>query len=120
MLRRATGGQFIEIAQLPPDAMSYSDLGAGGAGLTPGESYDYHVQAFNVAGYSDFTGLSVTTSAMLYAPSNLSAIAGRRPHHLDLVTGQRGGELRLYRSDTSGANPTLPLAAAFRQTVTSI
>src|SRR5205085_6854177 len=70
VLRKAsTASQFSEIANLPPNSTSYND-----AGVTPGTRYDYHVQAYNIAGYSDFTGVTVTTPAL--APTNLSATGG--------------------------------------------
>ncbi len=47
---------FSEIASLPPNATSYNNTG-----LSPGVTYDYHVQAYNLAGYSDFAGTTVQT-----------------------------------------------------------
>jgi len=47
---------FSEIASLPPNSTSYNNTG-----LSPGVTYDYHVQAYNLAGYSDFTGTTVQT-----------------------------------------------------------
>src|SRR5262249_48789433 len=49
--RSANHGTFIVIAMLTPDSTSYLDQN-----LTPGNYYEYHIQAFNVAGYNDFTG----------------------------------------------------------------
>jgi hypothetical protein len=55
---RKTGsaGVFTLIATLPANTTTYADTG-----LTPGTFYDYHVQAFNAGGYSDFAGVSLTT-----------------------------------------------------------
>jgi fibronectin type 3 domain-containing protein len=69
VLRRTGTGQFIQIAALPPDSTSYDD-----SGLTPGTAYDYHVQCYNVAGYSDFAGGTITTTTT--APTGLVATAG--------------------------------------------
>jgi len=55
-LTTVAGGNFSLVATLPPTANSYTDTG-----LTPGTSYDYHIQAFNLAGYSDFTGFTTST-----------------------------------------------------------
>jgi hypothetical protein len=59
--RRTGAGEFVIIATLPPNTTSYVDNGPGNAGLTPGIEYDYHIQAGNIAGYSDFTGVTVST-----------------------------------------------------------
>jgi hypothetical protein len=56
--RQANGAGFRTIAVLPTNTASYTD-----AGLTPDTAYDYHIQAYNVAGHSDFTGVSVRTPA---------------------------------------------------------
>ena len=55
---RKTGlaGTFFEIASLPANSTSYNNTG-----LSPGVSYDYHIQAYNLAGYSDFAGTTVQT-----------------------------------------------------------
>ncbi len=50
------GGTFFEIASLPANTTSYANTG-----LNPGVTYDYHVQAYNLAGYSDFVGTTVQT-----------------------------------------------------------
>jgi hypothetical protein len=69
VLRRTGTGQFIQIAALGPNSTSYDD-----SGLSPGTAYDYHVQCYNLAGYSDFTGGTVTTKTT--APTGLTATAG--------------------------------------------
>ena len=59
VLRTAsTSGNFVVIGDLlPPDTTHYVDK----ANVSPGITYDCHIQCSNLAGYSDFTGLSVTT-----------------------------------------------------------
>ncbi len=49
-------GTFIAIATLPPNTTSYFDNN-----LTPNSLYEYHIQAFNIAGFNDFTGFSTST-----------------------------------------------------------
>ena len=56
VLRRVNNVNFAEIASLPANSTSYRDTS-----VQPNTAYEYHIQAYNVAGYSDFTGLSVTT-----------------------------------------------------------
>ena len=56
VLRRISTANFTQIASLPPNSTQYKDTT-----VQPGITYEYHIQAYNVAGYSDFTGLSVTT-----------------------------------------------------------
>ncbi len=56
VLRRVNNVNFAEIGSLPPNSTSYQDKA-----VQPGVAYEYHIQAYNVAGYSDFAGLSVTT-----------------------------------------------------------
>ena len=54
--KTTTGSNFAVIGTLPPDSVSYDDKT-----VQPGLTYDYHIQAYNLAGYSDFTGLTIKT-----------------------------------------------------------
>lgn len=56
VMRRVNNGAFAQIASLNPNTTQYKDLT-----VQPGIAYEYHIQAYNVAGYSDFAGLNVTT-----------------------------------------------------------
>ena len=56
VLRRVNNANFAQIGSLAANSTSYHDLT-----VQPGITYEYHIQAYNVAGYSDFTGLSITT-----------------------------------------------------------
>ena len=55
---RKTGadGLYAVVATLPPSSTTYQDLG-----LSPSTAYEYHVQAYNAGGFSDFTGMATTT-----------------------------------------------------------
>ena len=55
---RKTGpdGAFNLVASLPANSAGYNDRG-----LSPSTAYEYHVLAYNAGGYSDFTGVGVTT-----------------------------------------------------------
>lgn len=56
VLRRTNNADFAQIASLPPSSTSFKDLT-----VQAGVSYDYHIQAYNIAGYSDFAGVSIAT-----------------------------------------------------------
>jgi hypothetical protein len=53
ILRQSGANQFFDIATLPANTTFYLDNN-NGTGLAPGTEYDYHIQEFNIAGYSDF------------------------------------------------------------------
>ncbi|MFI5379946.1 MAG: PA14 domain-containing protein [Tepidisphaerales bacterium] len=74
ILRSAPGSDFFQIALLPPNTTAYTDNGLGGAGLTPGTEYEYHVQAYNIAGYNDFTGTD--TATLTLPPTGPTAAPG--------------------------------------------
>ncbi len=57
IFRKVTSsGTFQYLTTVPANTTSYLDTG-----LAPSTFYDYHVQAINLAGYSDFAGISTTT-----------------------------------------------------------
>ena len=60
--RSANQGTFVVIATLPANTTTYVNTN-----LTPNTLYEYHIQAFNIAGYNDFTGFSTTTLSPLPA-----------------------------------------------------
>jgi hypothetical protein len=63
ILRKTGAAEFRPIVNLPPNTRAYNDFGTAEDPLLPNTTYDYHIQAHNVAGYSDFTGVTVTTPA---------------------------------------------------------
>jgi hypothetical protein len=71
VLRRINNADFAQIGSLPPDSTTYHDTT-----VQPGISYDYHIQAYNIAGYSDFAGVSITT------PLQSQYLAYLAPYHL--------------------------------------
>jgi len=78
ILRSTIGGEFVSITNsLPPNATTYKDTG-----LMSGTEYDYHIQAYNVAGYSDFAGIHTGTIAA--SPASLSADIRRGTDCLEL------------------------------------
>lgn len=54
--KTGTDGAFNLVASLPANSAGYNDRG-----LSPSTAYEYHVLAYNAGGYSDFTGVGVTT-----------------------------------------------------------
>lgn len=58
VLRSINSGTYAQIASFGPDATAYQDFN-----VQPGTSYSYHIQAYNIAGYSDFAGRTISTPA---------------------------------------------------------
>jgi hypothetical protein len=72
ILRKVGSGEFFILATLPPNSATYQD-----ANLQPDTDYDYHIQAFNAAGYVDFTGFGTKTlSSVNLVASDASAQEG--------------------------------------------
>jgi Legume lectin domain/Fibronectin type III domain len=99
VLRKATSAaNFAVVAQLPPNTTTYTDTG-----LTPGTSYDYHIQEYNLAGYSDFSGFTAVTLGSTALPivtvSSASPVA---------VFGIASGSLTFTRN--ASAATALPVA----------
>lgn len=65
--RRSGAGPYSYIAVLPPrqgiGLMTYVD-----SGLKPGTNYDYHIEAFNLVGYNDYSGVNIDTPALSGPP----------------------------------------------------
>jgi hypothetical protein len=109
-ISRKTGenGFFQVIADLPPGSTSFTDNGPGGNGLTPGTFYDYHIQAHNIAGYSDFAGVSTTTRTL--PPTGLVAKGGGDRVSLAWTAPFGADSFSVYRATTAGGEGTIPLA----------
>ncbi|HZL36658.1 MAG TPA: fibronectin type III domain-containing protein [Tepidisphaeraceae bacterium] len=111
LLRGLIGGEFVVIDNnLPPTANSYKDTG-----LTPGTEYDYHIQAFNVAGYSDFAGIHTGTIAV--PPANPQVTIGAGQVSLSWTAPAYDGDAQnltydIYRGTTPGGESATPLATA--------
>ena len=109
ILRSNIGGEFVVIADpLPPDTMSYKDTN-----LAPGTEFDYHIQAYNVAGSSDFAGIHTGTIAA--SPAGLQAASGPGQISLSWTPPMYNGDAQdltfnVYRGTTAGGESTTPLA----------
>src|SRR5207253_2557260 len=70
--RGSIDAPFVQIADIAANATSYSDNN-GGAGLAPGTSYEYRIQAYAAggAGFSGYAGATATT--LVPAPIGLTA-----------------------------------------------
>src|SRR5262249_17776211 len=113
---RRTGedGTFGEIADLPPNTTAYVDLGPSGLGLTPGTNYEYHIEAVNIAGYSDFTG--VNTDTITLPPTGLHADASIGQISLSWAVPPTvpddGVEYNVYRGTSPDGQGAIPIVTA--------
>jgi titin len=109
ILRSVIGGEFVAITNnLSPAATTYPDTG-----LTPGTEYDYHIQAYNVAGFSDFAG--VHTGTIAASPGSPAATAGDAQTTLTWVPPMYNGDAQnltynVYRGTTPGGEAAAPVA----------
>jgi fibronectin type 3 domain-containing protein len=114
IFRRAGSGDFIPVALLAPGSTSYVNLG-----LTPNTEYDFHIQAFNVAGFSDFAGLSVMTDQAgppPSAPASVTATPAQGQVEIQWAASPGAQSYNLYRSTTPGAEGTDPIQAGLTPT----
>ena len=82
--RKASSGDFGEIADVGADMTSYADTG-----LTPGITYTYRVRSYNDGGASEWSNtVSAVTGGVPSAPRDLQAVAS-------------GAQIRLTWRDTS-------------------
>jgi hypothetical protein len=110
LIERQTGTNgFVIIANLPPDTnpapstMTFTDTG-----LTPGTAYDYHIQSYNLAGYSDFAGVSTVT--VTTAPTNLAATAANGGIGLTWTAPTGAATYNVYRGTSAGGEGASPIA----------
>jgi hypothetical protein len=108
LILRQVGSQgFTLYANLPPDTnpapstMTFTDTG-----LTPGTHYDYHIESYNLAGYSDFAGVNATTTAV--NPSNLQATAANAAINLSWTGVNGATSYNIYRGTSAGGEGATP------------
>ncbi|MEI7910168.1 MAG: fibronectin type III domain-containing protein [Verrucomicrobiota bacterium] len=102
VLRKITSASnYAIIATLPPNTTSYLDTG-----INPGVTYDYHIQASNLAGYSDFSAFTVQSLTILtLAASDATAQEGTANAGLFSVSrvGETAADLVVAFTQASGA-----------------
>jgi fibronectin type 3 domain-containing protein len=100
---RAVGGgnTFVFVIALPADTNPAPSIATWtDTGLTAGTQYDYHIQAFNLAGYSDFTGVSTATTTL--APTSLIATASVSSIGLSWTAPTGAATYNIYRAASAG------------------
>lgn len=100
---------FVQAASLPSNTTSFTDTG-----LTPGVVYEYHVQAYNIAGYGDFTGAPVQTLAL--PPANVTAAPGGNQIVLSWSASSGAASYNVYRGLTPGGEGATPVATGITST----
>lgn len=115
VLRAVNGGAFVPYATLPglnttaPTEYDWSDTG-----LTPGSLYDYHIEAFNVAGYNDFVGGNART--LTSAPTGLAANASGSSISLTWTAPAGASTYNVYRGTNAGGEAATPIAMGLTAT----
>jgi fibronectin type 3 domain-containing protein len=89
--KRSDSDTFIFVATVPANTSFYDD-----SGLAADTKYDYHIQAGNVAGFSDFAGFLVITATD--APTNLTATAGDGQVNLTWTAPSGATSYNVYRT----------------------
>jgi fibronectin type 3 domain-containing protein len=102
--KKSTQGddQFAQIATLPANSTTYDDKA-----VQPGFEYDYHVQAYNIAGFSDFAGITLSTLAA--APTGVTATGGAGQVALNWTASNGATSYNIYRSTTPGGEGATPV-----------
>jgi Fibronectin type III domain len=101
--KTGTAGAFVFIAELPPDTTQYMD-----GGRLAGTYYDYHVQAGNVAGFSDFAGFSVTTLTL--PPTTVTPALDGSNVRLSWDPSLGANSYRVYRGTSPAAESMSSIA----------
>jgi fibronectin type 3 domain-containing protein len=115
ILRAENNGPFAEVDTLPPTSRTppsvyeWSD-----SGLQPGTLYTYHVQAFNVSGYNDFAG--ITLSTLTNPPNGLAAVANAGTIQLRWNATAGAVRYNVYRGTSPGGQASTPIAAGISDT----
>ncbi len=109
ILRAVNHGAFVLVASLPPTSRTppstylWSD-----ANLTPGAYYEYHIQAFNVAGNNDFAGVNANT--LTTAPTSVTPTIAFPAIKLTWTAPTGAVTYNIYRGTTAGGESAIPLA----------
>ena len=107
IFRSVNSGTFSLLTALPantapaPSLVSYTDTN-----LVAGNRYDYHILAFNLAGYSDFAG--ITTQTLTTAPAPVAAAATTGAIALNWTAPNGATSYNIYRGTTPGGEGATP------------
>ena len=77
--------------------------------MSPGTNYDYHIQAWNLGGYTDFAGFSTTTIST--PPASPSATVGNGQVTLAWTASPGAISYNIYRGTAPGAEVSQPIAS---------
>lgn len=122
--RRSGASPYTYIAVLPARAGT-GDMTFVDSGLTPGTNYDYHIEAFNLVGYSDYSGVNTDTPALSGPPQAYFAYQSTpRPTAVDSVvlrfskpvTGLSKEDLTLTRNGVSISLTAITISAVNNRT----
>ncbi|HWE01716.1 MAG TPA: hypothetical protein VG326_04840 [Tepidisphaeraceae bacterium] len=109
ILRAVNHGTFSVAASLPPTSRTApSAYGWSDTTVTPGNYYEYHVEAVNTSGYNDFAGVNATTLTAAPVPV---ATAGNGAVTLTWPAVMGAVSYNVYRSLTPGGESASPFAA---------
>ena len=97
-------GSFIFVADVPTNTTTYTDTG-----LSPGTAYDYHIQAWNLGGYTDFAGFSIITRTT--PPANPTAVVTNGQVSLAWTASPGAVGYNIYRGTSPGGEAAQPIAS---------
>ncbi len=110
ILRATNQGTFSLVATLPPTSRTApSTYSWADTTVTPGNYYEYHIEAYNTSGYNDFAGVNAT--ALTLAPSGVSAVQSTNGTTVSWSAPSAFGALtyNIYRATTPGGEGSTPL-----------
>jgi fibronectin type 3 domain-containing protein len=110
IFRSVNNGSFVFVADVPTNTTTYTDTG-----LSPGTSYDYHIQAWNLGGYTDFAGFSIITRAT--PPANPTAVVTNGQVSLAWTASPGAISYNVYRGTSPGGESAQPIASVVNSTV---
>ena len=104
IFRRTGEGSFIFVHDVPANTTTYTDTG-----LSPGTEYDYHIQAANLGGYTDFAGFTVTTVTL--PPASPSAIGSAGQIDVSWSPSLGADSYNVYRGTSPDDEAPEPVAS---------
>ena len=115
ILRAVNLGSFTIVANLPPTSRpAPSEYDWADTDVTPGNYYEYHIQAYNVSGNNDFAGVNATS--ITDAPADPVTVV--EPGEIDITWTAVTGAVsyNVYRGTTPGGEGSTPIATGITTT----